>query len=528
MTKTRRYPFNIQTFSKMRRESYVYVDKTDVIWDMVNFSNYVFLSRPRRFGKSLLSSTLHSYFEGDRVVFEGLKIMDLETEWKRYPVIHLDLSKAKGQQTAEGLREKLFVALKPYAKEYGREKEENQPGSLLEGIINRASERNNSQVVVIIDEYDAPLLDALDKPELLDELRNVMQEFYVPLKAADPVMKFCFITGITKFSQLSIFSTINNLKNISMLPRFATICGITDEEIDTLLKEDIAMMAEEMGFTPEVMREKIRVMYDGYHFSECSPALYNPYSLFNALADCKLQNYWFSTGTPRFLFRQMEHFRTDITAMDNIEADAIQFDVPTEAMISALPLLYQSGYLTIKDYDAESDIYTLSIPNKEVRVGFTQGLLPKYIGVDGGSVKLGFANKFWNALKKDDIELAMEQMRSYLASLPYVEGFKKKLAEVSNAEGFYEWTLYLIFSMLNVYVVTQQKCAGGRVDMVVHMPDTIYVVELKINGTAQDALDQINSRRYAIPYATSNKRVVKVGVSFSTETKTLEDWIVSC
>ena len=528
MMKQRRYPFNIQTFSRMRNDGYVYVDKTDVIWDMVNFSNYVFLSRPRRFGKSLLSSTLHSYFEGDRELFEGLKIMDLETEWKRYPVIHLDLSETKGQQTAEGLREKLFVAMKPYVKVYGQEKEENQPGSLLKGIINRASKQHSSLVAVIIDEYDAPLLDALDKPELLDELRNVMQEFYVPLKAADPMMKFCFITGITKFSQLSIFSTINNLKNISMLPRFATICGITDEEIDTQLKDDITMMAAEMGFAPEVMREKIRVMYDGYHFAKRSAAVYNPYSLFNALADNDLQNYWFSTGTPRFLFRQMEHFRTDITAMDNIEADAIQFDVPTEAMTSALPLLYQSGYLTIKDYDAESDIYTLSIPNKEVRVGFTQGLLPKYIGVDGGSVKLGFANKFWNALKKDDIELAMEEMRSYLASLPYVEGFKKKLAEVSNAEGFYEWTLYLIFSMLNVYVVTQQKCAGGRVDMIVHMPDTIYVVELKINGTAQDALEQIKSRRYAIPYATSGKRVVKVGVSFSTETKTLEDWIVSC
>ncbi len=528
MMKQRRYPFNIQTFSRMRNDGYVYVDKTDVIWDMVNFSNYVFLSRPRRFGKSLLSSTLHSYFDGDREVFEGLKIMELETEWKRYPVIHLDLSKAKGQQTADGLREKLFVALKPYTKEYGREKEENQPGSLLEGIINRACEQNSSQVAVIIDEYDAPLLDALDKPELLEELRNVMQEFYVPLKAADPVMKFCFITGITKFSQLSIFSTINNLKNISMLPRFATICGITDEEIDTQLKDDITMMAAEMGFTPEVMREKLRVMYDGYHFSEGSPALYNPYSLFNAIADRKLLYYWFSTGTPRFLFSQMEHFRTDITAMDNIEAGATEFDLPTEGMTNALPLLYQSGYLTIKDYDAESDMYSLSIPNKEVRVGFTQGLLPMYVGVEGGPVQRGFALKFWNALKKNDIELAMEEMRSYLASLPYVEGFKKKLEEVSNAEGFYEWTLYLIFSMLNVYVVTQQKCAGGRVDMVVHMPDTIYVVELKINGTAQDALDQINSRRYAIPYATSGKRVVKVGVSFSTETKTVEDWIVSC
>ncbi len=526
MMKRRRYPINIQTFSKLRRNGYVYIDKTDVMWDMVDYSNYVFLSRPRRFGKSLLSSTLHSYFDGDRELFEGLKIMDLETEWKRYPVIHLDLSEAKSQERADALREKLFLALKPYSKEYGRESDESQPGDLLKGILNRASERHNSLVAVIIDEYDAPLLDALDHPELLEDLRNVMQEFFIPLKAADPIMKFCFITGITKFSQLSIFSTINNLKNISMLPRFSTICGITDEEIDTQLKEDIAMMAEDMGFTPEVMREKLRQMYDGYHFTENSPALYNPYSLFNALSDRKLSNFWFSTGTPRFLLKQMELFRTDITAMDDIETDASQFDVPTEAMHSALPLLYQSGYLTIKGYDQELDAYTLSIPNKEVRVGFTQGLLPLYVGLESSPVKLGFAAKFWNALKKHDIELAMEEMRCYLAQLPYVEGFKKKLSEVSNAEGFYEWTLYLIFSMLNVYVVTQQKCAGGRVDMVVHMPDTIYVVELKINGTAQDALNQINSRNYALQYATSEKKVVKVGVRFSTESKTIEDWII--
>ncbi len=526
MMKRRRYPINIQTFSKLRNDGCVYIDKTDVMWDMVDYSNYVFLSRPRRFGKSLLSSTLHCYFDGDRELFEGLKIMDLETEWKRYPVIHLDLSKAKGQKTADGLRKKLFMALNPYEKEYGREEVETQPGDLLEGIMNRASERHNSLITVIIDEYDAPLLDALDKPGLLEDLRNVMQEFFIPLKAADPIMKFCFITGITKFSQLSIFSTINNLKNISMLPRFSTLCGITDEEIDTQLKDDIAMMADEMGFTPEVAREKLRLMYDGYHFTKRSKAVYNPYSLFNALSDNDLQNYWFSTGTPRFLLSQMKHFRTDITAMDDIETDASQFDVPTEAMHSALPLLYQSGYLTIKGYDAESDIYTLSIPNKEVRVGFSQGLMPIYTGMESTPVKLGFALKFWNALKKHDIELAMEEMRSYLAQLPYVEGFKKKLSEVSNAEGFYEWTLYLIFSMLNVYVVTQQKCAGGRVDMVVHMPDTIYVVELKINGTAQDALNQINSRNYALQYATSEKKVVKVGVRFSTESKTIEDWII--
>ena len=526
MNEMRLYPTSVQTFTKIVRDGYVYVDKTDLMWQMVKLSNYIFLSRPRRFGKSLLSSTLHSYFDGDRELFKGLKIMDLEKEWKRYPVIHLDLSRAKGQLSAEGLRDKLFNILRPYWIEYGRDDTETQPGSLLEGLIRRAHERTGSLVAVIIDEYDAPLLDVLNNPDLLEALRNVMQEFYVPLKAADPVLKFCFITGITKFSQLSIFSTINNLKNISMLPRFSSICGITDDEIDQQLTIDIAAMAESRNMPFDEMRRRLREMYDGYHFSEDSPAVYNPYSLFNALSDQKLQNYWFSSGTPRFLLDQMRRFRTDITAMDEIEATSTDFDLPTEAMTTALPLLYQSGYLTIKGYDEDLDAYTLSIPNKEVRVGFTQGLLSAFIGLESGPVQLGFAAKFWKALRKDDINLAMEEMRAYLAGLPYIEGFKKKLDDVSNAEGFYEWTLYLIFSMLNVYVVTQQKCAGGRIDVVVHMPETIYVMELKINGSAQDALNQINSKRYAIPYSTSDKRVVKVGISFSTESKTVEEWIV--
>ncbi|MBR1464798.1 MAG: AAA family ATPase [Bacteroidaceae bacterium] len=526
MARKRRYPANVQTFSKMIQDGYVYIDKTDLMWQMVDYSNYVFLSRPRRFGKSLLSSTLHSYFDGDRELFEGLKIMELEKEWKRYPVIHLDLSVAKGQESAETLRDKMFNILRPYWLEYGRDETETQPGSLLEGIIRRAYERSSSRVAVIIDEYDAPLLDALDKPELLEDLRSVMQEFYVPLKAADPTIKFCFITGITKFSQLSIFSTINNLSVISMLPRFSTICGITDEEIDKLLADDIADLAKDMNCTAVEMREKLRLMYDGYHFSENSEAVYNPFSLFNALQARRIQNYWFSTGTPRFLINQMKHFRTDITTMDGIESTSTEFDLPTEGMNSALPILYQAGYLTIKDYDASSDVYTLCIPNKEVRVGFTQGLLPEYTGLNDGPVQRGFALKFWNALRNEDIDLAMREMQSYLAGLPYVEGFKKKLEEVNNVEGFYEWSLYLIFSMLNVYVVTQQKCAGGRVDVVVHMPSTIYVLELKINGTAQDALQQINSHNYALPYATSDKRVVKVGISFSVRTKTVEEWIV--
>lgn len=527
MEQMRRYPVGIQTFSDIIEGGYTYVDKTGLMWKMQHLAKYAFLSRPRRFGKSLLSSTIHSFFDGDRRLFEGLKVMEFEKDWKKHPVIHLDLSQAKGMKSVKELRDRICMLLRDYTAIYGDDPLETMPGSMLKGIMQRAYHQTGERVVVIIDEYDAPLLDLLHNEELLEDLRDAMQEFYIPLKAADPIMRFCFITGITKFSQLSVFSTINNLKNISMMPEFATICGITEQELLDTFSPDMAIMAKAMECTAEDVHEKLKQMYDGYHFSEKSDGVYNPFSLLNAFMDKKLGLYWFVSGTPKFLIYQMQHFRTDITEVDNLELPSTAFDRPTEAMTTALPLLYQSGYLTIKDYDKEADIYLLSIPNKEVRIGYTEGLLPTYIGIESYMVQTGFAVRFWRALKKDDINLAFEEMRAYLASLPYVEGVKKKLSEVSNAEGFYEWSLYLIFSMLNVYVRTQVKCAVGRADMVVHMPDAIYVVELKINGTAQEALDQINSRRYAIPYSTSGKKVVKVGVSFSMETKTIEDWIIA-
>ncbi len=522
----RKYPIGIQTFERIIREGYLYIDKTDLVWQLAHYATFVFMSRPRRFGKSLLTSTLESYFKGERELFEGLKIMQLEKEWEQYPVIRLDLSTAKGQDTAADLRGRLLYILQDYTKFYGKNDAEVTPGALLEGIVKRAAEQTGRQVVVIIDEYDAPLLEVLHEDETLAAKRKVMQEFYQPLKANERLIKFCFITGITKFSQLSIFSTFNNLKNVTMLPRFATICGITDKEMMSQMAEDINLMAEAYGCSLNEMHEKLQLHYDGYHFAEESDGVYNPFSLLNALQDKKLDNYWFATGTPTFLIRQLQNFRTDITSLDVMEEPSDAFDVPTEAMTTALPLLYQSGYLTIKDYDRESLTYTLSIPNQEVRIGFTKGLLPTYVGLEIGNVQVGFALKFWRALKKGDVDLAMREMQAYMSGIPYVEGFKKKLAEAATAEGFYEYTLYLIFSMLNVYVRTQVKVAGGRTDMVVWMHDTTYVFEMKVSGTAQQALEQIDTKSYALPYQADGRKVVKVGVKFNAETRTPEEWII--
>lgn len=523
----RRYPIGIQTFSRVIREKCIYVDKTDLVWQLAHYATFVFMSRPRRFGKSLLTSTLESYFKGERELFEGLKIMSLEKDWEQYPVLHIDLSVVKGQQDAKELRSRLMLLLEKFTDKYGADPDEFSPGSKLDGLVRRAYRATGKQVVVIIDEYDGPLLDVIHDDALLNDARKVMQEFYQPLKANERYIKFCFLTGITRLSQLNIFSTLNNLTNVSLLPKFAAICGITQEELLTQLSEDIKLLADSYDYDVEVIADKLKTRYDGYHFSEKSPDIYNPYSLLSAFANKRIANYWFETGTPTFLIRLMQQFKFNLTKMDDIEATDYSINRPTEAMTTMIPLLYQTGYLTIKDYDRESEIYTLSIPNQEVRIGYTDGLLPAYTGLEGEDVQAGFALKFWRALKQGDVEKAMEEMKTYLAGVPYVDGFKQKLADAAAKKAFYEYTMYLIFSMLNVYARTQVRCAGGRIDMVVWMPQTTYVFEFKVNGTAQEALAQIDDCGYAIPYQTDGRSVVKIGVKFNPETRVPEEWVVA-
>lgn len=521
----RHYPVGIQTFSEIVRGGYVYIDKTDLMWRMQNKRKYIFLSRPRRFGKSLLSSTLHSFFAGQKNLFTGLKVMNLENEWMSYPVIHLDLSIAKGKTSAMELKDSLMWLMNPFCEEYGFGVKEDTPGKMVSELITRASQKTGKQVVIIVDEYDAPLLDVLHEDNL-DELRKVMQEFYTPLKACEKDIKFCFITGITKFSQLSIFSTINNLTNISLWPEFSAICGITENELSEQMQEDIELMANRNRLSAMEMHTKLKTLYDGYHFSEDSEEVYNPFSLLKAFDSKKIGNYWFESGTPSFLVKEMKFFQTDIMSLDQLEVPSTAFDQPTEDMEDALPLLYQSGYLTIKGYNPEIDMYTLSIPNQEVRIGYTRGLLPSYIGLKAAEVQTGFAAKFWTALKKNDIELAMREMKSYMAGILYVEGFKKKLSEAATVEGFYEYTMYLIFSMLNVYVRTQVKCAGGRADIVVWMPEKIYIFEIKVSESSGKAMNQIEANGYATPFITDGRDIVKVGIKFDKETRVPTEWTV--
>ena len=379
------YPIGMQTFSKIRKGNYLYVDKTEYVYRMTHSdSSYIFLNRPRRFGKSLLASTLHSYFEGEKELFAGLAIDKLEKEWTEYPVLHFDMSTAK-HAGREQLVLELEHKLLEYEEIYGRGEGEIEINQRLHGLIKRACEKTGRQVVVLIDEYDAPLLDVMHEDENLLQLRNVMRNFYSPLKACDPYLRFVFLTGITKFSQLSIFSELNNIKNISMDESYAAICGISEDELETQMRKDVELFAEKQRMTYEDALSGLKEYYDGYHFAWPSSDIYNPFSLLNALADGKQDFYWFGSGTPAYLIEMLRKFNVIPQNIGSRQCISVDFDAPTERMTDITPLLYQSGYITIKDYSPLTELYTLDIPNKEIRIGLLR--IEKALGSGEGRGK---------------------------------------------------------------------------------------------------------------------------------------------
>ena len=521
----RLYTAGIADFERIRQDGRIYVDKTDLIYKLTKESKFVFLSRPRRFGKSLLCSTLNYYFQGRKDLFEGLAIGDLEKEWKQYPVLHFDMSACKNKYEIGQIIEELHSQLDYHERKYKRQKSEGTPGTRFKELIQGLHEDMGLKTVVILDEYDAPLLDYLHKPDDLELVRRIMQEFYQMVKVCDKDEQFVFITGITKFSQLSIFSTLNNLTNISMDSEYTALCGITKDEMLTVFDPDIQMLADRYHCPKEEMIDMLKQQYDGYHFGKDSQDIFNPYSLVNAFKMKDLDYYWFGSGTPTFLFEAMKRFNTNILELENLQVPSTQFDVPTEAMTSALPLLYQAGYLTIKGYDFFSRNYTLDFPNAEVKVGFMDNFLSSMMGIYNANTQ-GFAGNFYASLIHHDIEGALKLMQAFFASIPYLDFGAKELDDIAKYEAYYEVLTYVVFSIFNYRTYTQVKVARGRTDVVVFMPDAVYVMELKMRGTAQEALDQINSKDYAIPYQAEGKPVVKIGIAFSQETKTVSDWII--
>ena len=515
------YPIGIQTFERIRKEDKFYIDKTEYVYRMTHTDGtYFFLSRPRRFGKSLLVSTFQSYFEGKKELFEGLAIEKLEKEWNEYPVLHFDLSKGKHMEKEQLNRYLLDIIEKQEAR-FDCMSNKIDVNIRLDDLINAVYQKTGKQVVVLIDEYDAPLLDVAHEKERLDELRNTMRNFYSPLKGNESMLRFVFMTGITKFSQFSIFSELNNIKNVSMDEPYAGICGITKEEMLTQMSDDIDALAEHLELSREETIQELKDHYDGYHFTWPSPDVFNPYSLLNCFADGRMDDYWFGSGTPTYLINMMRKYEfLPADLGETIEVGKKDFDAPTETMTTIVPLLYQSGYVTIKGYDKPTKLYQLALPNQEIRVGLYGSLLPHYLTDKSAKANTTIA-KMSVLVKKGDMDAAFCMLNDFLETVPYCDN--------TNYEGHWQQTLYIMFALLTNYcIIVEQHTAKGRIDITLETADTIYVMELKFNKSAQEALDQINDKHYTQAFALKNKEIVKVGLNFSVkdEVNTLE-WVIS-
>lgn len=515
----RQYPLGIQTFSEIINKKMLYIDKTAYIYNIAASGKYFFLGRPRRFGKSLLVSTMQSYFEGKKQLFRGLAIEKLESEWTEYPVLHFDMSGGK-HMDAEQFEQYLGYRLEEEEKKWGIAIHVNGANNRLIELINTAYDKTGKQVVVLVDEYDAPMLDVVHETDCLDKLRNTMRNFYSPLKYCDPKLRFVFLTGITKFSQMSIFSELNNIKNISMDNEYAAICGITEEEMLTQMSDDIDALAQAQGIGREEAISKLKDNYDGYHFSAKSPDMFNPYSLLNCFADNEFNDYWFSSGTPTYLLNMMRKYEvmpTDV--ITSVEADASEFDAPTENMTTIMPLLYQSGYITIKDYNRAYNYYTLDVPNKEVKVGLTKALIPSYV-TRNTLATTNTARRIAQALDKRDMDGALRLLQTFLGTIPYCEN--------TNYEGHYQQLLFVVFSLLTDFLVdVEVHTPNGRVDIVLLTRTDLYLIELKLNKTAQEAMRQIDLKDYRQRFALCGKPVTKVGINFDAEKKTIGNWVIA-
>ena len=513
-TTYRRYPIGIQNFEQLRNNNCVYIDKTELIYKLTHSDSVYFLSRPRRFGKSLLVSTLEAYFQGKKHLFEGLAMERLEMEWTEYPVLHMDFSRRK-YTDEDKLNELLNIQISHWEQLYGSDEKETSFSGRFEGVIRRAYEKTGRQVVVLVDEYDSPLLDTNSDPALQKKLRNTVLDFFSPLKGMGKYLRFLLLTGISKFSQLSIFSELNNLQNISMRDEYSALCGITEKELLTELRYDIQRMADANNETYEEACAHLKKQYDGYHFSKNCEDIYNPFSLFNALNAKEYKNFWFSTGTPTFLIELLQEADFNVRDLEGIEATDEEFDAPTEQIQSPIPVLYQSGYLTIKGYDSDFQIYTLAYPNKEVRKGFIENLLPTYVH-RARENNTFYVVSFIRDLRKGDIESCLERTRSFFASIPH---------DLENkTEKHYQTIFYLLFRLMGQYVDVEVQSAIGRADVVLKLSDAIYVFEFKFDGTPEEALAQIEGKNYAIPFQSDGRRIVKIGVNFDSTTRTIGEW----
>lgn len=512
-----KYPIGIQNFGEIRRNGYAYVDKTALLYKLVSEGKYYFLSRPRRFGKSLFLSTLESYFSGEKDLFEGLAVSALEHEWTSYPILHLDLN-SREYKNELSLEAELNRHLEAWEKLYGDEYKDRALEERFIHVINHAYEKTGKQVVILVDEYDKPLLQAIGNDSLQVAYRSKLKAFYSVLKTLDAKIRFAFLTGVTKFGKVSVFSDLNNLIDLSFDRRYSSICGITEAELHANFDNDVRNLAEANGLTHEECYKKLAKDYDGYHFDYDTPGIYNPFSVLNTLSSGQFRDYWFETGTPSFLVYQLQ--KTEYP-LDNMTEEELTTDTLNSIDImdeNPLPLLYQSGYLTIKSYDARFDSYQLRFPNREVEQGVVRYLLPFYTPKtkDKGSYSV---NRFVRDLENGDAESFMRRLEGFFANGDY--------QVMGDLEVYFQNTLYVIFRMLGFYVEVERHTTDGRMDILLQTPQYIYILELKVNKTADEALQQIEEKEYAKPFANDARTLYKIGINFSTEKKQIDDWKIA-
>ena len=524
MCNSMKLPVGIQEFEKLRKEGYLYLDKTPLIWKMINEGCYYFLSRPRRFGKSLFMSTIQAFFEGKKQYFDGtvgqpLYIASSENvnwNWERYPIMHLDLNSQK-YDTKEAVDDMLDEFLCKQESLYGKREYERGFGLRFQGVIERAYKQTGKPVVILIDEYDKPMLQAIGNTELQDEYRSTLKAFYGALKSKDGCIKFALLTGVTKFGKVSVFSDMNNLEDISMSPRFNNICGITESELQSQLRPAVEELAEANNLSYDACIDKLRLLYDGYHFLEDAEGMYNPFSVLNTLKNGKFGSYWFETGTPTYLVTLLLSHNYSLEEMAHAEVEADVLNSVDSESTNPIPVIYQSGYLTIKDYDKEFGLYRLGFPNKEVEDGFVKFLIPYYINNVKPSSAFDIRN-YVQDIRQGNVDQFILRLRSLFADTPY--------ELIKDLENHYQNQVWLLHKLLGMYVNAEYHTSFGRIDMVLQTPKFCYVIEFKFDGSAQDAMNQISSKDYILPFALSDQQIIRIGMNISRETRNIEDCLV--
>ncbi len=511
------YPIGIQNFEKIRTDGYFYIDKTALIYQMVKTGSYYFLSRPRRFGKSLLISTLEAYFLGKKELFEGLAMEKLEKDWITYPIFHMDLNTEK-YDTRESLDSILNFTLEKWEQQYGTAPSETTFALRFRGLIERAYKQTGQRVVILIDEYDKPMLQAIGNEELQKEFRNTMKAFYSVLKTMDGCIQFAFLTGVTKFGKVSVFSDLNNLDDISMRNQYIDICGVSEKELHDDLEIELHELADIKGVSYHEICDKLREYYDGYHFTHNSIGIYNPFSLLNTFKYKEFGSYWFETGTPTYLVELLKKHHYDLRRMAHEETSISVLNSIDSASDNPIPVIYQSGYLTIKGYDEEFGIYSLGFPNREVEEGFIKFLLPFYANTNAVESEFEI-QKFVREIRIGDYDSFFRRLRSFFADTPY--------ELIRDLELHYQNVLFIVFKLVGFYVKAVYHTSEGRIDLVLQTDKFVYVIEFKLDGTAEDALRQINEKHYALPFeAGGNRRLFKIGVNFNAKMRNIEKWIV--